>query len=110
AGEQRVAAVRRDRDAIELRALADLAVPRRIGVPAAAAVVDRLVDLAVGLARAHAHHRELRMVGRARAPHARRLQAAKATRISEELLDAERLATHHQDDAVEPGAVERRPV
>ena len=110
AGEQRVAAVGRDLDAVELRALADLGVPRRIGVPAAAAIVDRLVDLAVGLARADAHHRELGIIGMAGSSHAMRLHPAEAARIGEELGDGERLAAHHQHDAVEPGAVERVPV
>jgi hypothetical protein len=89
AGEQRVAAVRRDGDGVELRALADLLVPRRIGVPAAAAVVDRLVDLAIGLARADAHHRQLGILGVPRALDAVRLDPAKAARVGEELGDGE---------------------
>ena len=43
-------------------------------------------------------------------PHAMRLQPAEAARVGEEFLDGERLAAHHQHDAVEPGAVERVPV
>jgi hypothetical protein len=110
AGEQGVAAARRNGDAVELRALADLGVPRRIGVPAAAAIVDRRVDLAVGLARADAHQRQFGMVGMAGFPHAMRLQPAEAARVGEEFLHGEGLAAHHQHDAVEPGAVERVPV
>src|SRR5262249_9126272 len=95
---------------IELRALADLGVPRRIGVPAATAIVDRFVDLAVGLARAHAHHRELGIVGMAGAPHAMRLHPAEAARVGQELGDGERLAAYHPHDAVEPGLGKALPV
>jgi hypothetical protein len=79
-------------------------------MPAAAAIVDRLVDLAVGLARADAHHREFGMLGMARLLHAMRLQPAEAARVGEKFLDGERLAADDQHDAVEPGAVERVPV
>jgi hypothetical protein len=109
-GEQGVAAIGRDLYAVELRGLADLGVPRRIGVPAAAAIVDRLVDLAVGLARADAHDRQLGILGMACPLHAMRLQPPEARGIGQELGDRERLAAHHQDDGVQPGLVEPGPV
>ena len=76
AGKQRVAAVARDLQAVELRRLADLGVPGAVGVPALAAVEDQLVGLGVR-AGGDAHQRDLGILGIARLLHPVRLQAPK---------------------------------